>query len=1382
MPLFASVALLLALLLGAVAPPVAAAEARLRQAIQAREAGDHARALELLERDLATAREPGARAALFFQRGYTSQLMGRAEAALSDYGSAIALDQGKAVFFEFRGVLLAEIGRSAEALADLERALALEPDRAHARAQRGALLLEAGRTEEAAAELWAALSQSPKLAWAWRELGRARLAQGRDNEALAALDQALALAPDDTRGLWARAEARRRAGHTAEARADLARLARLLPNNAEVARALAASASRPPAAAKADPGSQSGTVGVAPRVETGQASSPPPPPPPQPQPPPEPPERLRADAKTTAALAAPCGQVSLPPGDEDDPAPPTPAPGLEGLRYTLARAINGLTRANYQGAVAAAMEAMRLLAGPMDPAAEARFQTMWIPLFDFPSARVVAWLERLNPLLVELLTLLGDLQGELTAWDAAMFEAEMAAAYQHESSARQAMDELVPLAAGLDAKRRGLARVSADIRALGDPPDPREDKCRARRRLEKHLKELGPPEPVEGEGVWVLWSYTIDDRRRQGETSGYNLTRIAETGLALGLGGSWEWSWVAQWQRPPTRIKPGQQVSTDFKVRRVGGGHRHPTWDRPFNYQCWLTVKDGTLAQKGARFNRGWNQAAWSPEKIEWGTRAYFFPIRDPKKKKSPGKHTWRDDVMTLVFKVILHNNKQARLDMKNAKVTGRDSAARRIDMTARIDESTYHQVKEQDADWLFTRTYVYRWQAPGTKVAVLGGMDQNSLAERDEAEKKRAARARKDQEQAEALAEEIAYHRRSADMARGHLQKLDRELERETDPARRAELMTMRLRKQAEMQQELDAAASLETGRFVRTRTAYDEFLRAQMLAASRKQAAEIQALRGAHRAIIRMIATMPENEAVRLDEIRRRQVADRYGDLKHVRELGWAIAKQVQGHHQGQAAAAEEEAAKWGLAVDICQNYQTAASLAMYATPFVAGGPALALAYGLAAGTVAGYQDGGVLGEQYRGTVAGAAVGAAETALRFYSPAADYALSFVEGYQAGGLEGGATSLAWTFIQRKAVQKATQAGLRYQSRYQAARSQAKLDAWRQAQRRVEFKQQQKWGEALAKRQYELYLKHKALRDSGASVESRNAALKPLLEATAAVKLSPHAKGYLKFRADPAHQQAYLASERLHTSQVVGRFKAELTRQGYDTSELTLRPIRNLGNTTPGMDLDLAVSSKRGEVVTWHDPASGKVTSQNLLEANHRWQGIFDTAYAQSSGGRSARASWQMVTTAKHAEAYQDVAWLQVKANRGKGIDPLAAIDPRWAENAARVTQHKANELSHQLGLGRDNRNWEIMRGTAKDIDTKVLPLLQTRMQKAGTPAERLRLQKSLDFYTRMRDVMLSSGEDPVGAEQRLRMMTGHDPVETVQRVTLAIETQGKWQ
>ncbi|HMM33970.1 MAG TPA: hypothetical protein PKA62_04450, partial [Thermoanaerobaculia bacterium] len=162
--------------------------------------------------------------------------------------------------------------------------------------------------------------------------------------------------------------------------------------------------------------------------------------------------------------------------------------------------LNDLSAATWGGAVSAAKEAMRLVAGPMSPEEEAAFDETWKPLFRFPHEKLVDWLNALNPLLGQYLATRASAGEAVLGFDATQLEAAAAAAAGDAAAVEEAMESAAlqeKLVASLVAR---LEETVREIEALGPPPDPDEEQRRRKKRHEDAFR-LFDDFPLEGE--WV---------------------------------------------------------------------------------------------------------------------------------------------------------------------------------------------------------------------------------------------------------------------------------------------------------------------------------------------------------------------------------------------------------------------------------------------------------------------------------------------------------------------------------------------------------------------------------------------------------------------------------------------------------------------------------------------------------------------------------------------------------------------------------------------------------------------------------------------------------------------------------------------------------------
>lgn len=133
--------------------------------------------------------------------------------------------------------------------------------------------------------------------------------------------------------------------------------------------------------------------------------------------------------------------------------------------------INHMTRVQYGGAVSMAREGMRLFYGDMDAEAERLFEARWRPVFEYPSQESVNYLNQLNPLLVQFLTLRASLNDCLEDFNATQLEVQACSYIGDAAGVSRAMEFAVLCAAVTKALNTRLQRVGKEIAALGDPPN-----------------------------------------------------------------------------------------------------------------------------------------------------------------------------------------------------------------------------------------------------------------------------------------------------------------------------------------------------------------------------------------------------------------------------------------------------------------------------------------------------------------------------------------------------------------------------------------------------------------------------------------------------------------------------------------------------------------------------------------------------------------------------------------------------------------------------------------------------------------------------------------------------------------------------------------------
>ncbi len=1317
------------------------------------------------------------------------------DAALQDVNQALRLKTDYAKGYGIRAVILIAQKQYGPAINDLNESLRLNPKNAGGLLSRGNAKYESGDYRGAIEDYNATEKLNPRQAGLYYNRGLARKKLKDNDQSEQDFTRSIELGYRVAEAYAKRGEAALERGDQVKAQQDLAKARELDPKlkiapSVLPARDKAGLSSAPkPAVAPEQP---SATAAVPPSRTSEKPTSF------WAQPPPEPAPRQEKTQipGVQAQMDDPCGQIPLPKGEEAaGPSNPSTSGADLGLLQTpLAQNVSKLTKSRYAAVVTAGRGAMEMLLGPLLPAKEKEFQAAWALMADYPSQKVVAYLDRLNPLLVEFLALTQSTESVLSALEEAKYEAEMAAAYESEKAAREAMKEVGDLTAQLKTLKVRMEQVSAQVSALGEPPNPLEDKCRARRRANKAFNIFNT-----GGGAWKFTG------RRNVITRIFEDYRITKNEIVFGESSARSFilvpgkyigskepdgviSWNFSWTAPPKLIADQDTIRLTVHVKDAGVVYS--------DSNCSIAMYLRTAHHLNDRVIYNGMQRKWQ-EGYKLGEK-YIFQIGDKRGVAWKAENYDKEEKYT----TVVTNLKKSVGGWK--RLTPQDDAKDFrekpiVGWTPEGEGETFFWPKLLKAQpgWTMTLEVILKseWISGAVyydyifdpSLTAPPPMPAPVMAHKPDETPKKPDKPSKDEQETAILKEKVDFHKSNIKLLESDLKIYQQMLGKAKDEAGQKALQGIITGKLADLQAEKDAITTLQTGEFTRTRTAWDEMVASQMAANSREMAGKINEANHRRQTVDRVINLLPEHERETTRKWAQNQLGPGEQDPEKIKKVAKIIAEKAQGHNLADAGKYDELAADQQLAVDVLENYQAAANMSMYATPFVSGGATLALVYGLTSGGITGYQTGGLLGEKGAGW-GGAAVGAVTTAARFWSPKIDYAITFYEGYtapsvdgQQAGVAGGLKNVAITFIYRKATGAVTKGIVRYQAKVANAARQAKLDVWRDAQRKVDFKQQQEYGKAMVEIHQKLYDEFKTLKKSGAPADQLKIAEQKLMDQTAAIKHAPHAKGYLKFSATPEQQKAYNSTSRLHTNRVVAELKTELGKQGFDTKQLSFRPIRNAGNTSPGMDLDLAMYSSRGNKITYTDPKTGKTSAIDIYTGNAMVQKVFDKVYAEQSGGRTAHASWQMVTSGKHLEAYSDPNWLRIKQYQKNGLDPLAMVDPRYAADAAKVTEVKAHELRNQGGLGKENQNWEIFRGTAKDIESKVIPNIQARINKTKDPVTLKKLNENLKFYENLQKAMGMANHDPVAAQQQIKSLTGYDAVDVVHMTSAAIESMGKW-
>ncbi|MDH4184556.1 MAG: tetratricopeptide repeat protein, partial [Nitrospinota bacterium] len=566
-----------------------------------------------------------------------------------------------------------------------------------------------------------------------------------------------------------------------------------------------------------------------------------------PTPPPEPAPRpiKRVAPGAQAMLDDPCGQIDLPEDDDEEAPVPPGGPDFGLLKTSLAQNIGSITKSRWAASVSAGRNAMEKLLGPLPAEQENQFQRSWALMADYPSKKVVAYLDRLNPLLVEFLALTQATESMLAALEMAKYEAQMAAAYENEEGAREAMENIDDIVARLKSLNQQVGAISSAVGALGEPPNPLEDKCRARRRAKKAFDMF-----KQGGGAWVLVKQRNDIAWRMEDE------RITKNEMKFGPGAARsfslvpsqfigkDWpdaviSWDYSWTPPPRVIADQDTLRLLLYIRDAGveyGDGR--CWSKIYlrspHHLAEHVVFDGMLRGWKEEYRTGESYQTLVTETMRVGGEHKRLKPQDPKGTQT----SW-----------IPQETSQPRPWPKLLKAQpGWTMTLEVVLNSAYLQGKAYYDYKfDPDA------------QSPSPMADPTKG--QKSVAQAP-------ATPTEEERQMASLKEKMDFHKNNIALLEGDLARYRQMMDGAKDEASRMAIQNIITGKMADLQAEHDAITTLATGEFTRTRTAWDEMVWAQMDANSRELAGRIQEANYRRGMLGRLINLLPpiEREDTRL------------------------------------------------------------------------------------------------------------------------------------------------------------------------------------------------------------------------------------------------------------------------------------------------------------------------------------------------------------------------------------------------------------------------------------------------------------------------------------------------------------------------------------
>lgn len=1340
------------------------------------DANDGKRALSMAEKAIAA---NASSSELFRLRAIARRLLADFDGSIADASKAIELDPNNARAWNGRAISRGRKNDDRGALADVDRALAIDPTYHQGFDSRAAIkvklndpvgaLPDANRAIElngsngvywvrrgqikrllndlagADADLTHGLGLRPNDLSAFANRALVRSAQRRWDEAISDATQVLSNTPVDAATyLRVRADAYRARGMTAEAGRDEAALRQLSPTQQwdvgaerERARLMATRPTPSPAV----PSRTAPTPAAPPAPAVGPAGA-------------------RVSASKDAAPVA--SDTMFPRLD-----------GLETLSLTPQIDPATLGQTTFGGQAASALEAMRVLMGPLTPEETRRFEKMWAQHVQNPSEETDAYFAKLNPMLQEMSSLRTAIGQAAFDMESAWQEAVMAVGYNSAPAAAEALTVAAGHARRVASLDQRMQAVAKSIAAEGPPPDPaaaqkaaRERHRRATRDIQRLLLTLQPPPAVAAQPVAGEWRLVRVEKAiapyvspssdwggsEMAKVQAMGLTRVTKASFNASDGDLSSSATLETSSGRETDPKTGKSVVTST-VTSVQISWRPPP----------STATQGTVWSPGVSISRS-ADGDFLLKKNIWFTVAGDGGAKAPANPKY-GPDYYDDRIFPPP------PGAPARITM-------------RFEASGPSGKAVFN--------------YVY-------ETAPVGAARTASVEEVDIPEEY-PAEGRIDE-----LNAEIAF-------TEGSLTRLRSELDKETDAVRRLMLEDQILQAETAIQRDRDLIESMRTGQPVYTRTAWDERTSAlfiQQVKDEVNRMAELQRNQATiirmQQALMRMADRNPAEANAMKDFINRQLVgsgAAAKGDITKAREVAAALGGKILATYEGEAATNEEKAIMWEEYAHYAKTAQTMATTVVGAGLAEVGAVMMAPAWMARAGSAVYAGFTGLI-------ETGSPLDAAKEAAGWTHPIAAIAVQTFNGYQEATRDttrkgwdivhdvskGFVQGLAIGWLQHQATQLANANLTRYNYRFTPPKPTGSVPfTIKDFTESKQFRQDAEAGKSKVRAFEESQQELKAHANAGADPGTLKR-LQDNVNAKANVILEdPHAKFFLLKSGQASLQTKRLFSLHHETThlKIQKRFEEIMVREnGFNPQKHV--PVRNAtSDGTAGMDYDLAlvehpalVPDKSGRLVAnrWLTQRGKPVSVAKYQDAASN---AYRKAFKETTGG-SADKAWEGPITSVHKEAYKDVgaarpstadpnSFLHPDAGSGRfggwldtrNPDNVARLKKYWARQAGDVTEVKGweftnpQDLAHK-GMTQLSGMHEAVRGTAKDVDKLLVLVSQSLNRAQGENARNLlaarnhwlRIQETMTDYTK-------GNIGPISFRHKLQQTTGRMTVNEV--------------
>lgn len=999
-------------------------------------------------------------------------------------------------------------------------------------------------------------------------------------------------------------------------------------------------------------------------------------------------------------------------------------------------------------------EAMKEIMGKLNPEQENTFEKKWSYYINSNQKSVKDYFDKAAPLFTKLITAKSQYEFALSQKDSFLSEAKEASMWKNKTIEADTLRQVQKQDAILASIQKDVQNLVSSIENLGNPPNVFKEMCKARNNHKnKHkeatvvVEEYDKTQQAEKQKALSDSKSTFEKEFDKFLEQPFEFPFVPE-GCKVYQEGNvnpvFEYYYFSAALRSPQTAYPKKPLVSIMVYHLVGGKANHE-WNLRFGQQERL--KNNYFDSLSSEYTlSGWDAKGI----IRKNKDAYSY-----KNAEHLSFHHGETE-----FAGLAENNIFVEFTINNT-----------VEPNDRYADNTYlikKQAQKNEVDAMNFITSAYLKAMPHQA----GTLEKEKEIDEFTPEQKMQLIKKTDE----------MFYRSNIAIIEANMKKDQEDYDRETDPTRKNAFLMRIISARADIAAENDKINTLYTGEIAHTRTDYDDLtkqvfverikanqekfyeiqneaalLRKEALSLSaierekllkyidtqitgktlanldeatiKKVAKEIKTQKNAD-IIKKQIESLPAGEKEKALQMLNANVYSKTPDTvdeASVKKLGDAVFKKAQGYRELDSAKNEENAIDYEEYAIGSQRMKTAADIGMTVTSLF-GGPLISAGYDVTCGYIEG--------------------GPKEAAKQ---------MAYQLGFSIAG---------------KGVQKASNYLNKADNAVDATKAGSKfLKIEDETADIALFMKKRKDGEKLVKNYENLQDKLQKAKNSKQSLTEIAEIQEAIRQKAIAIHANPNAKNYLKYNGNSLTQKRFNTNLRVVHAEVETEFHKKMQRMGWD--DFQVKEYRNAASTgSVGMDYDIGLLKKRTTVKT----PDGKIiqrTEAPVLVKNgkpaseFKWQTdaqkAWDDAYKEVTG-ESASKSWETMTSSVNKEAYKDLAVLSGNMDK---------IDPKWIQQTADVTRFKANHLMNDDTLTKFEKFQEICRGTSKDVNTKLLPLL-------NTPAQ----SKTYQHWKEINEVMEAFGKnaiDPVTAERKIAELTGGKSIpEVVEDMATIMESSVK--